>query len=186
MHNILYLDYPKDVKKADVLYDVQDIARRDGDGYSSSINWHDTLPPFESREEAEQWITDHDKGWYDDHAVLYKRYEPAKRTKKIEEYENKIAELVEAKKKYSQEHSVKNRQASHIGCWNCGSKLYRQLLRTETCPLCHKDLRPKTTLDKLQWYDEKIADYHKRIDAEGKKQKRSYKIMWLVKCEYHS
>lgn len=186
MHNIGHLDYKENVKRDDVITAIQDEARVNGDGYSSRVKWHDEIPPCESREEAYERIQALDNGWYDDHAVRYKRYARAKKTKKIEEYERKIAELIEGKRTYTREHSVKSFQATHIGCKHCGSKLYKQLLRTEYCPLCHKDLRSETTLKKLQWFDDKRAEYENRIAEEEKKQKRGYEIYWLVKYEYHS
>ena len=186
MHNIGYMDFKENVKRDDVIQAIMDEAIMNGDGYSSRVKWHDEIPPLETREEAYKRIRQLDNGWYDDHAVRYKRYASAKKTKKIEEYERKVAELEEGKRKYERDHSVKTLQATHIGCNFCGSKLYRQLLRSETCPLCGKDLRSKTTLDKLQWFDDKRAYYENRIAEEEKKQKRGYEIYWLVKYEYHS
>ena len=187
MHNIGYMDFIYGTKYDDVIEEIRDEANTHGDGYDSyQMDFHEEVLPFESRDEAMAWIKQHDNGWYDDHAVRYKRYAPAKKTKKIEEYERKIAELIEAKRTYEREHSVKALLATHIGCKHCGSKLYRQLLRGETCPLCHTDLRAKTTLDKLRWFDDKRAEYENRIADEEKKQKRGYEIYWLVKYEYHS
>lgn len=186
MHNICYLDVKENAKRDDVMAEIQYHADCDGDGYSSSVRWHDEIPPLETREEAYKRIRDLDNGWYDDHAVRYKRYAKAKRTKKIEEYERKVTELIEGKRKYAEEHSIKRFQANLITCPNCGSKLAKKYLRSEYCPLCHKDLRSKTTLDKLQWFEDKRAEYENRIAEEGKKQKRDYEIYWLVKYEYHS
>ena len=54
------------------------------------------------------------------------------------------------------------------------------------CPLCRADLRSKTTLEKIKWYEDKIADYRKRIEAEKMKQKKNAKVKWLVKYEFHT
>lgn len=186
MHNIHYLDVKENAKRDDVMADIVYHAERDGDGYQSRVKWHDEISPLETREEAYKRICDLDNGWYDDHAVRYKKYERAKKTKKIEEYERKIAELRESERKYTQDHSIKKLQASLITCQKCGSKLSKQYLRSECCPLCYNDLRSKTTLDKLQWFEDKRAEYENRIAAEEKKQKRGYEIYWLVKYEYHS
>jgi hypothetical protein len=185
-HNICYLDVKENAKRDDVMYEIEYHADREGDGYSSRVKWHDEISPCESREEAYKRICDLDNGWYDDHAVRYKKYDRAKKTKKIEEYEKKVAELIEGKKIYAREHSIQSFQATHVGCKHCGSKLYKKLIRTECCPLCHTDLRSETTLKKLQWYDDKRAEYENRIAAEEKKQKRGYEIYWLVKYEFHS
>lgn len=186
MHNIGYLVYSEKANKNIVMDEIHTIARRNGDGYNTTMKWHDELPPFETEAEAHQWIEEHDNGWYDDHAVLFRDYSNAKKTKKIEEYENKIAELYKAEREYRQAHSVKKLQASLIGCTKCNSKLSKEYLRGEYCPLCGTDLRSKTTLDKLEWYKSKRNEYEKRIEDEKKKQKDSCKIMWLIKYEYHS
>ncbi len=186
MHNIRYLTYKEDISRALVMADVCEIASRDGDGYDSNLTWHSNVPPLESYEEAEKFIKEKDNGWYDEHAVRYKDYSSAKKTAKITEYETKISELNTAKNEYKKAHSVHSFQAKHIGCAKCGSRLNKEYLRGEYCPLCRADLRAKTTTEKLQWYDDKIKDYQSRIDKEKQKQKKHCKIMWLVKIEYHS
>jgi hypothetical protein len=185
MHNIRYLTYKEDISRVLVMADVCEIAKRDGDGYDSNITWHN-VSPLESYEEAEKFIKEKDTGWYSDHAVRYKDYSSAKKTTKITEYEAKVLELKKAKNKYKKAHSVHSFQAKHIGCPKCGSKLNKKYFIGEHCPLCRADLRAKTTIEKIEWYDAKIKDYESRIDKEKQKQKKYCKIMWLVKIEYHS
>lgn len=186
-HIIGYLTYNENVSKTSVTEDIIERARRDGDsGYTATIIWHDNIPPFDTEEQAREFIKAHDNGWYDDHAVRFKDYSKAVKTAKIAEYEAKVIELWEGKKKYEKEHSVHNFQAKYIGCEICGSKLSKSHLTGERCPLCRADLRSKTTLEKIKWYEDKIADYRKRIEAEKMKQKKNAKIMWLVKYEFHT
>lgn len=185
MHNIHYWVYDENVSKAHVMADLQYQANQDGDGYSSRFTWHDNTKPFESYDEAMAFIKSVDKGWYDDHAVRFKDYSGVT-SPKIAEYEKKIAELEESRKAYILEHSVHNLSAKHIGCPKCGSKLNKEFLVGEICPLCKTDLRSKTTLDKLRWYADKANDYNKRIAEEQRKQSKKAKIKWLVKFEYHS
>lgn len=186
MHNIHYLVCNENANRKRVMADIAEHAREDGDGYSSKFTWHDELPPFESEEKAEEAIKRLDRGWYDDHAVRFYDYSKAEKTAKMAEYEAKIAELREGKTKYAKEHSIHTFQAKHIGCPKCGSKLNKDFFSGEGCPLCRTDLRSKTTVDKLKWYDDKIADYRSRIEAEKRKQKGKAVIKWLVKYEYHS
>ena len=96
-----------------------------------------------------------------------------------------MAEFKKSKSEYIKEHSVKNFQAKHIGCLKCGSKLNKDFLNYDKCPLCGTDLRSKTTLEKIKWFDEKIKDYQNRIETEKRKQKSKAKIKWLIKYEYH-
>ena len=184
-HIIRYIECDEHESRAIILDDIQEDAARGGDGYHSNIKWHDNVPPLASYEEAQKFIERHDKGWYDDHAVRFKDYSKAKRTAKIAEYELKIKELIEAQRKYREEHSVHLFKAKHIGCEKCGSKLNKEYLVGEKCPLCKSDLRSKTTLDKLKWYSDKADEYRNRIEDEKKKQEKSVQIKWLIKYEYH-
>ncbi len=186
MHNIIYLVFNEKEDRRNIMADIQERARDDGDGYSSRITWHDKVEPLESYEEAKEFIESHDNGWYDDHAVRFRDYSTATKTKRMEEYESKISELTKSMREYKEKHSVHMLQAKHIGCPKCNSKLNKEYLRGETCPLCNEDLRSKTTLEKLEWYREKIRDYNSRIYEEQRKQKKNCKIKWLVKVEYHS
>lgn len=186
MHNIRYLTYEEKLDKRKVLADIEDIAREDGDGYSSRLTWHEGIEPLESYEKAKEFIQKKDNGWYDDHAVRFYDYSGAAKTKKMEEYEAKIKELNKAKMEYKAKHSVHEFKAMYIGCQNCGSRLNKEFIVGESCPLCRSDLRSKTTVDKLKWYDDKIKDCHDRIEVERTKQKKNRKVKWLVKIEYHS
>ena len=185
MHNIHYAIYDEKVNRKIVMADIVEHAEQDGDGYSSRFTWHDNTKPFESYEKAKAFIDAVDRHWYDDHAVRFMDYSHVK-SAKVDEYEAKIKELTKAYMEYKKEHSVKTFQAEFIGCKKCGSRLSKQHLRDDQCPLCHADLRSQTTLDKIKWYQEKIQDYHNRIETEKQKQKSKAKIKWLVKYEYHS
>lgn len=185
-HNIHFITCAEKVNRRAVMTDIAVHAEKDGDGYSSRFTWHDEIPPYESYEKAEEAIKMLDRGWYDDHAVRYYDYSKAEKTAKMAEYEAKVAELVEGLRKYKREHSVHTFQAKHLGCPNCGSRLNKDYFTGECCPLCRTDLRGKTTLDKIKWYEAKIADYRARIEAEKMKQKKKAVIKWLIKYEYHS
>jgi transcription initiation factor IIE alpha subunit len=81
---------------------------------------------------------------------------------------------------------VKNQKAAYIGCPNCGSKLNKERLRSEYCPLCNGDLRAVSTLERIESYKKRIADYEAKIKEERLKRKNKAEIKWLVKFEYHS
>lgn len=185
-HQIYHITCKENVNRSVVMANIAAHAKREGDGYSSKMTWHDRVAPLESEEEAENFIKSHDNGWYDDHAVRFKDYSKAVKTKKIEEYEAKIKELAQAKADYQKAHSIRNFQAKLVGCPKCNSKLNKEYLRGDSCPLCRADLRSKTTLDKLKWFEDKISDYRNRIEAEKKKQKNKVTIKWLIKYEFHS
>ena len=186
MHNIHYITCAENVNRKAIMSDIERHARRDGDGYCSSFTWHDEMKPCENQQAAAKVIETLDNGWYSDHAVRFYDYSNATTTAKMKEYTAKVAELEKSKREYREKHSVHELQAKHIGCPKCGSKLNKEYIVGERCPLCRTDLRSKTTLEKLKWYDEKIADYKNRIEAEKQKQKKKAVVKWLVKYEYHS
>ena len=184
-HIINYMTCEENESRAIVIDDIREEAARRGDGYHSDVRWHDEVKPLESYEEAKNFIENRDKGWYDDHAVRYKDYSNAVKTKKMAEYEQKKMQLVKDKQAYAKEHSVKNFKAKLVGCPKCESKLNKSYLWGDSCPLCRAELRSETTMNKLKWYDDKIKEYANRIEEEKKKQAKKVKIMWLVKYEYH-
>ena len=183
-HSINYRIYEENKAKGEILSEVLETVRNSGDGYgTSNIKFIDK--GFENEDEAYNYINAIDTGWYDGYAVKFKDYSNAKKTAKISEYEAKIEKLIQEKKKYKEEHSVHTFKAKHIGCEKCGSKLNKEYLIGESCPLCRNDLRSKTTLDKIKWYEDKVAECRNKIEVEKKKQTKNVKVNWLVKYEYH-
>lgn len=184
MHNIGYLTPEEKCNRSAVMNEICEIAMSEGDGYSGPMHWHDEVAPLKNYDEAEEWIKKHDKGWYDDHAVRYYDYRGSKVTKKIQELQDKHAALTIKIKECEAAHSVRSFKATFIGCPHCGSKLAREWLHSDYCPLCRADLRSKTTLETLAGYREKQKDIIEKIKAEQEKQKGE--VRWLVKYEYHS
>lgn len=72
-------------------------------------------------------------------------------------------------------HSIHRRSSTYIGCPECGSKLYLGYIKGEKCPLCNTDLRPKSTIEKIKWYDKKTKECRKNKEK-----------CWLAKIEWHS
>lgn len=72
-HSINYVDYHCSTSEAAILKDVNRWAfdPRETSGYHGNLKFHRDVV-CKTREEAQKWIEDHDKGWYDDHAVFYK------------------------------------------------------------------------------------------------------------------
>lgn len=186
MHNIYYITCGENENKRNIMADIQEHAEQEGDGYSSRFTWHDEIPPYENYDKAKEAIKMLDRGFYDDHAVKFYDYSNANKTAKIKEYETKIQELARNERKYKEEHSIHLLKAKHIGCERCGSKLNKDYIVGERCPLCSKDLRSKTTIEKMEWFNKKRKEYNARIEDEKMKQKSKAKIKWLIKYEFHS
>ena len=122
---------------------------------------------YKNYDEALDAIKNFDNGLYDDHVVLY--YDLSKEGRqKVENWNKK-------KDEYIKSHSIHNHTSKYIDCSNCGSKLSIEYINGEKCPLCGKDLRTQSIVDKIKWYDEKIKDCKKKYREK----------YWLAKVEYH-
>ena len=190
-HNIEYFDYdisknPKDIE-ANLANYVQHETWQEG-GSMSPIRWL-KQSPLPDRNAAEQFIKRHDKRWYDCLAVRYK--EPVM-TQAIRDAQKAVAA---AGKKYNDldnEIYVTTLTSEFISCKVCKSKLNRKMLAIpkigipkNVCPVCHAELRPKSTLeriDRAKMAAEKASEHTNEVARKSKKQK----VRWLVKIEYHT
>jgi predicted RNA-binding Zn-ribbon protein involved in translation (DUF1610 family) len=185
-HEIIYREYENNKTESQILNEVLETVRHSGDGYGTDHIKFITDQIFENENEAVKYIDKIDTDWYGGFAVKFYDYSGAKKTKKIEEYESKIDEIIKKKNAYFHAHHVKNFTAKFIGCAKCGSKLSREHLIGNSCPLCGSDLRAASTLERLANFDKRRDEYKQKIAQEVQKQKKAAKIKWLVKFEYHS
>lgn len=186
MHNIEHYDYQENVNRKEVQADLSRYVShqtwQEGGCGIEPIRWNDHI--CTSYEEAEQWIKEHDRGWYDQLAVKY--YSPLKtKTAKTEELDEKIQETY---KVYNSRNSIcypKTRTSEFIGCGKCKSRLASQYLSGNYCPVCRADLRPDSTLKSIAAARNKWENAQKMkkeyLDKHSKKE-----IRWLVKIEYHT
>ncbi|NCE98104.1 hypothetical protein [Emergencia sp. 1XD21-10] len=186
MHNILHNTYPVTWSLKQVTADIRDYIEHHGDGYGTEEVRVPTEKVFDTYEMAEEYISQIDKGWYDGIAVKFLDYSEVEDSAKVAELRKKISETLERRKEYINSHSIRNQKAKYIGCHQCGSKLNRELMRGEQCPLCHTDLRAASTLERIASFHKKIYCYNNRIKEEKLKEKKKAKVKWLVKFEYHS
>lgn len=74
MHVIGYREYHCSVSERQILKDLNSFAYdpEETSGYHGNLKFHKDIV-CKSREEAEEKIKQLDKGWYDDHAVMFKQ-----------------------------------------------------------------------------------------------------------------
>ena len=152
--------------------------------YHGRMTIHDK-PICESYDEAHDFICRNDNGWYDDHAVQYKDKSALAPTKAMLANKEKARKLMADKKAYEEKHDPRARKAEYIGCKTCGSKLSREYLRGNKCPMCGTDLRADYVVERIAKYN---ADYKKLLEQYMEmesKQKGKCPIKWLVKIEVH-
>ena len=189
-HEIRHLEYADTTDKRVISADADELATRDGDyhhGLDKAIRFIDFI--CEDREKAYEYISSHDKGWYDNLAVKFREYPKCEPTKALLTLKDRQKKEHEKRIAYEQAHSVASFKVEYIGCPHCGSKLKRTLLHGNSCPLCRTELRSKTTMDTLKRYEDNIKSLSKQILEEerkiNKKNEKKAKIKWLVKIEYH-
>ena len=190
-HNIKYFTYKEDVNRKRVQAELDNyVAHEDWQegcvGLASSIRWIENCGVLNSYDEAMEYIKRNDKGWYDSLAVRYRQVDRNK-TASLKKAEEKADA---AKKKWlalDNKVHYADAKSDFIGCRNCGSKISRQYLDSNCCPVCDEDMRPQSTLDTLKRYQENVHKANVLLLEEQKKNlAKKSKTMWLVKIEYHT
>lgn len=156
---------------------------RDGSG-TSTVEFH-THKVFEDENAAREYIRSLDNSWYQGYAVRFQTYKPKEPSSKMQELRKKCDQEVAKRRAYLDAHSIRNQKAALIGCPKCGSKLSREYLLTNNCPLCRANLLSATVQKRLEAFDAKIEKLHQQMAAAEKANREKASIMWLVKYEYH-
>lgn len=184
-HCVDYTTYPATWSLDEIKRDIIEIVYNSGDGYGTENIRMPTNKIFNSYEDAKNYTYAADKGYYDGIAIKYRNISALADTNIISELRAKRLDIMSKKNKYVEEHSVKKHKASYISCQSCGSKLNKDKLKNERCPLCNTDLRSVSTLERIYAFDKQIDKYHMKIHQEQLKQKDKAPVEWLVKYEYH-
>lgn len=189
-YNIKYLDYPETASKRSIESKLGAFVETECHqecGKLGKIRWLDH-EPFNSYDEAEDYIHMMNNGWYDNLAVRYKSPSEESQTyKDLRRREDILQHKLEAldKKNY-----FENAKSTYIGCKGCGSKISRThlicKLKPNLCPVCGADLRPATILEQIEKYRTSIESVKKKQEEEKKKIAQKGKVRWLVKIEYHT
>ena len=201
-HNIHYATYPETVNKKIVQNEWDEYAAHEDwqegcSGLPGKIRWLDHV--CDTPEKAEEYISSHDKGNYDQLAVKFRDTNsiPTSQAKK-KSLIKQIASYEEKKKLFDQVHSLANQKSDFISCPYCNSKLDRQYLgkansriASEGCPVCGaKDIRASYVQERLKNFQERIDKWRAQMKEEerylAKKVAAKAPIKWLVKVEYHT
>ena len=193
MHNIEINIYNSNVDKKNVQRYWDSHAAREGyqegcSGLNKDIRWIDHI--CDNQEDAERYIQEHDSGWYDQLAVRFKDYSNVKPSKALEELQKRMKETEVKRTKIENKIHYKDVKSSFVSCRKCNSKLSTKYIKSNFCPMCREDLRPPSTLDIIQSYEDKKKKLKAKIKEEElklqKKMEKSATIKWLVKIEYHT
>ena len=161
-----------------------------GSGLVNPIRWIDKV--FPDYESALAYIQEIDKVWYEQIAVKFKQSEPVKPTKKLQEMKMKLRELQQEYEVASSKVVAADFKSDFVGCKNCGSKINREYIRSNSCPVCKFDMRSDTIKSNLTRMKERMVKLKNEIKEEESKLRakqaskdKKAAVYWLVKIEYH-
>lgn len=146
---------------------------------------------FDSRDEADAYL-DKTFGRYNQTAVRYKQYPPVKPSADIADLNRRIGEYDQRIAKLNAPHYRGAKQAT-VKCKKCGSSLATAYCGTtwhNNCPVCREEMRPQSTLDKIDSYKHTVITLKDKRDKLVKERDRKRKeqpvLFWAVACEVHS
>lgn len=185
-HAVIYEDFSCGLTLKQVENEVLNYVRSHGDGYGTTSLSMLTTSVFNTREDAEEYIEREDKGDYYGIIVKYLDLEGIEDEQKIKSLNDKLYEARNELEAYIEKHSFKNKKTAYIKCPSCGSKLNKEKLTKESCPLCNSDLRSASVIKRISSLNKKLAKNCDKYNRELEKlKKKKTNLKWLVKFEYH-
>ena len=111
-----------------------------------------------------------------------------KPTVTMDQIADRIRRIGEQRDKYTDEHSIHTLSAKLITCTKCDSRIAKDWVEGETCPVCGNDLRSPYIPEQIATYNDKIADLEQQYaDAHERQMKRALakgeveaRVMWLA------
>lgn len=192
-HNIEYYSYPVTKKQTAIESELQAYARKatwqeGGGGLYRSIRWHDeTCDDYES---AKDFLSRHDKGWYDQLAVKFRHFDKPISSKRLSDLKAKESETRQKLRDLESKVAFTEFKSQYISCKKCGSKLNKDYIKKNFCALCGHDMRSDTTKNAIARLTEKVKSLEKDVREEEKKlavkRAKEAQVYWLVKIEYHT
>lgn len=189
-HNIQYFTYTERKSLTAIQNELNDYVKKEtwregGHGLDGKIRFIDKVMP--DYQAASDFISQNDKGWYDCLAVKFKDMPKGKSTKKLDELKEKLKVAYNEFEKLNNYVAAKDFKSEFIGCKNCGSKINREYIKSNLCPVCKADMRSETTQKRLEAMRAKVNKLRNDIkDEERKLAEKHGQICWLVKIEYHT
>ncbi len=158
--------------------------RREGaSGLGMDIKWLEGVPLFEGEEAAEEYMLRlHDKQCV---AVRFRKDAPMSK-----EMREAIQARNDARMKYGQLNGAihyANVKAQFVSCKKCGSRLAREYLHSNFCPMCRADMRPESVQAAIKRADAAVKKAEKRVtEAQKKANRKSGEVMWCLQIFYHT
>lgn len=174
------ISFSENMSKKDILESINNIIFMDTDNKISKILWvNDSI--CKNYDDASASLKTIVNSKYDAFAIRYLKVAKIRRSKELEELEQKYNTVFGELRKLSEMNYVKGLKINYITCKNCGSKLKKEYVYRDYCPLCGECLLPKSYQYKLKRTETKLRQIEEEKRKEEEKLRmESHKVEWLV------
>lgn len=190
MHNIEHYTYDENVNKQKVEAELNAYVRTQtmpegGNGLYRHILWFDHT--CDSYEDAKSFISKNDDGDYAHLAVKYRQLKDGVSSKRMESLQKRYREVFALYRTENDKVAAHDLKAKLITCKHCGSKLNRDYLQSNYCPLCRLDMRSDTVRTRINKLQQQVNAIEGQLNEEKRRLAlKQGTIHWLVKIEYHT
>lgn len=190
-HNPTFLSFKLSINSEEILNSVNHhiFSNTTGDSYSPRSGIRFLKGIISDYDSAVQFLEKNDIYYDDCIAVKYKYYDSrtSKPSKKLLDLEEKRKDIYKKYYELNAKVIFKEFKSQYVGCKKCGSKLNKDYLRTNKCPLCGNDMRSETLLKQIESYKNKLESLDVQIaDEKRKLAEKSGDMRWLVYFDYHT
>lgn len=193
-HAIEFLDFEVTTSHREIQDRCDMVAIEEGDYHhklNENIQFIDKC--FDIESDAYDYLDnlcDNKNHYYENYAVKYKdlgRFTPSAKLRELEgKCEKKSQEYID----FANKGHFDNVKSATIGCSHCGSKIATAYLKGKNCcPVCKAELRPASTLERIEKMRNAYIELQKKCKDLEKKERiaksKNAKERWLVRIEYH-
>ena len=105
--------------------------------------------------------------------------------KRLLTLEKRLQDEISKRHAYYNAHNVQNLQAKYISCKRCGSKVNKDYIHNNSCPVCLNDMLSDTVQKRLDAFNARIDGLKASIVAEKERRAAKAPTRYLVVyCEY--
>lgn len=193
-------DYPANVDRkevyADFNYQIQHDTWEEGGHALDGITWLWDYSPLKNADKAKEFL---EKRLFASRhtgtngiAVRYLQAPGQKESKALKDLHAKRTVAAAHLLKLDREIYPASLSTTFFSCRECGSRINREkflgkgLTNHNMCPVCGKDLRPSTTLKRIERAQATVDKLDEKITAEQNRLNEKYgEVRWLVMAKYH-
>ena len=193
-------DYPANVDRkevyADFNYQIQHDTWEEGGHALDGITWLWDYSPLKNADKAKEFL---EKRLFASRhtgtngiAVRYLQAPGQKESKALKDLHAKRAVAAAHLLKLDREIYPASLSTTFFSCRECGSRINREkflgkgLTNHNMCPVCGKDLRPFTTLKRIERAQAAVDKLDEKVTAEQNRVNQKHgEVRWLVMATYH-